>query len=314
MVDVTIIGGGDRARDCGEVLSRSGFSLAHSFEIEENGHGPVILGDVNGGFQVAREVMDSGRHLLIAGTQHLTPERLTLLLEQRRSAQALFVWSERRYHPGYRFVAGLTESDNTWKPRFIRQEMLSPEQPTSVLFRWRTLECIALLNSIAASDPLSVNATAVHNAKRNAPDMVSMAVSYRDIEAQLVVGLGEVMDRRETLVASSTRKAFVDELNPNLPIRIVDDQPSTLTSARWLACASPSTEELARQQCIAFLDSTLHAQHTVEESTLWTNSLATLASMEQSLMKQGPADVVLMQDEPRFRIIGGLHTLPPSVA
>ena len=192
--------------------------------------------------------------------------------------------------------------------------MLSPEQPTSNLFRWRTLESLALLNTIAASEPLSVNATAVQNPLRNAPDMVSMAVTYRDIDAQLVVALGETMERRESLIASASRKAFVDELNPSLPIRIIDEQPSSANNARWLSCIAPSAEELARQQCISFLDSTLHGERTVEEATTWSNSLATLASMEQSLMKEGPADVVLSREELRFRIVGGFQTTPPSVA
>jgi hypothetical protein len=314
MVDVTIIGGGSRARDCGEVLSRSGFSLAHSFEVDAGNRSPIILGEMQGGFQLAREAMETGRHLLIAGTQVLTPERLTLLLERRKQAQALFVWSDRRQHPGYRFVAGLMESDNTWRPRYLRQETLSTEHPTSALFRWRTMEAIALLNSITASEPRTVSAAAVYNAKRNAPDLAALSIGYRDIEAQLTVGLGEAMERRETLIASATRKAFVDELNSGMPIRIIDDEPVNANSARWLSCTAPSSEELARQQCIAFLDATLHAQRTIDEAGIWHSALAALASMEQSLANHGPADVVIRQDDSKFRVIPGLQTTPPSVA
>jgi hypothetical protein len=314
MVDVTIIGGGSRARDCGEVLSRSGFSLAHSFEVDTGNRSPIILGEVHGAFQLAREAMETGRHLLIAGTQVLTPERLTLLLERRRQAQALFVWSDRRQHPGYRFVAGLMESDSTWRPRYLRQEVLSTEPPTSVLFRWQTLESIALLSSITGSDPKTVSADAVVNSKRNAPDLASLAIGYKDVEAQLILGLGEAVERRETLMASETRKAYVDELNSSMPIRIIDDEPVNMNSARWLSCTAPSSEELARQQCIAFLDSTLHANRTVEEASVWRSSLAALASMEQSLMRPGTVDVVIQAEEQRFQVVSGLQRTPPSVA
>ena len=313
-VDVTIIGGGTRARDCGEVLSRSGFSLAHSFELDAGNQSPIILGEVHGAFQLAREAVDAGRHVLIAGTQALTPERLTLLLEHRHPGQALFVWSDRRHHSGYRLVAGLMESDNTWRPRYIRQEMLSTECSSSALFRWRALESIALLNGIARSDPRRVNASSIINTKRNAPDLASLAITYGDIACQLVVGLGEAMDRRETLIASATRKAYVDELNPNMPIRIIDDEPVNANSARWLSCTAPSSEELARQQCIAFLDATTQAQRISDEAALWNGALSALASMEQSLAKQGPADVVIKQDESKFRVVGGLQTPSPSVA
>ena len=314
MVDVTVIGGGTRARDCGEVLSRSGFSLAHSFEVDTGSRSPIVLGEVQGAFQLAREAMETGRHLLIAGTQILTPERLTLLLERRRPAQALFVWSDRRHHPGYRFVAGLMESDSTWRPRYLRQEVLSTDHPTNALFRWRTLESIALVNGITAAEPRTVNATAVFNAKRNAPDLSSLSITYRDVEAQLLVGLGEAMERRETLLASATRKAFVDELNSSMPIRIIDDEPVNAQSARWLSCTAPSSEELARQQCIAFLDATLHAQRTVDEAGIWHASLAALASMEQSLTAHAPADVVIRPEESKFRVVPGLQATPPSVA
>ena len=314
MVDVTIIGGGARARDCGEVLSRAGFSLAHSFEVDATSRSPIILGEVQGAFQLAREAMETGRHLLIAATHLLTPERLSLLLERRRAAQGLFVWSDRRHHPGYRFVAGLLESDNTWRPRYVRQELLSTEHTTSAVFRWNTLEAIALLNSITASEPRSVTASAVLNSKRNAPDLASLSIEYKDIEATLLVGLGEPIERRETLVASATRKAYVDELNQIMPIRIVDDEPVNQNSARWLSCVAPSAEELSRQQCIAFLDATLHAQRTVDEARIWQASLAALASMEQSIASHAPAAVVVRQEESKFRVIPGMRTPPPSVA
>jgi hypothetical protein len=314
MVDVTIIGGGAQARDCGEVLSRAGFSLAHSFEVETGNRSPIILGEVQNAFQLAREAVDSGRHILIAGSQILTPERLDLLLENRRQSQAIFVWSERRFHPGYRFIAGLMESDNTWRPRYMRHETLSTEASTSSQFRWRTLEAMSLLNGIASSEPRRVNANAILNPKRNAPDLINLGIVYKDIETQITVGLGEPLDRRETLVASATRKAYVDELNPNMPIRIVDDEPITANSARWLSCTAPSSEELARQQCIAFLDATLHSHRTQEEAQVWLRSLATLAAMEQSLVAGTAVAVEVRPEEHRFKVVGNLQATPPSVA
>jgi hypothetical protein len=235
-------------------------------------------------------------------------------MERRRQAQALFVWSDRRHHPGYRFVAGLMESDSTWRPRYLRQEVLSTDQPAGVLFRWRTLEAIALLGSITAAEPRTVNASAVVNRKRNTPDLANLSIAYRDVEAHLTIGLGEAVERRETLMASDTRKAYVDELNSSMPIRIVDDEPVNTSSARWLSCTAPSSEELARQQCIAFLDSTIHASKTVEEASIWRSSLAALAAMEQSLTATNPVDVVIRQEDSKVRVIGGLATTPPSVA
>jgi hypothetical protein len=314
MVDATIIGGGARARDCGEILSRTGFSLAHSFEVDTGSSSPIILGEVQGGYQLAREAISAGRHLLIADTQVLTPERLTLLLEHRRPGQALFVWSDRRSHAGYRFMAGLRESDNTWRPRYIRQEVLGTEHTTTALMRWRTLEALALLNSIARQDPKTVSATAVVNRKRNAPDLVNLTIDFNDVRSHVIVGLGEALDRRETLLASDTRKVYVDELNASMPIRIIDDEPVSANSARWLSSMAPSSEELARQQCLGFLDATVNANLSAEEAALWNRSLATLASMEQALAQHGPVEVVIRQETTRFRSIGGLAYTPPSVA
>ena len=314
MVDVTIIGGGARARDCGEVLFRSGFSLAHSFEVDTGSASPIVLGEMQGGYQLAREAVTAGRHLLIADPLILTPERLTLLLEHRQPGQALFVWSDRRCHAGYRFMAGLRESDNTWRPRYIRQEVLSTEHPTSALFRWRILEALALFNGIAQQEPKSVSATSIVNRKRNAPDLASLAIQYGDIEAELMVGLGEAIERRETLLASDTRKVYVDELNASMPIRIIDDEPVSANSARWLSSMAPSSEELARQQCIGFLDATVQNHLSADEAVLWNRSLAMLASMEQSFAQHGPVDVVVREESSRFRTVGGMYSSPSSVA
>jgi hypothetical protein len=309
-VDATIIGGGARARDCGEILSRSGYSLAHSFEVDTGSTSPIILGEVQGGCQLALEAIAAGRHLLVADTHSLSPERLSLLLEQRKAGQALCIWNDRRSHTGYRFVAGLRESDNTWQPRYIRLELLSTEHPTSALFRWRMLEALTLLNTLAGRKPKSVSATSIVNPKRNAPDLVSIAIDFQDLESHLVIGLGEALDRRETLLASDTRKVYVDELNPSTPIRIIDDEPVGTCSARWLSAMAPSADELTRQQCLSFLDATVNADAGDSEAGLWSCSLAMLVSIEQSLAEHRPVDVI-RQETPRSLATGGVtYTLP----
>lgn len=319
MIDVTIVGGGIAARTCGEVLSRAGFRLNHAFELEEGDRSPVILGEVPAAFPLARQAVESGRHTLIANPQSLSPERLSLLLEGRKRSQALFVWSERRYHPGYRFVSGLIEADATWRPRYLRQETVTLEPTTSALARWRTLEALSLLVSIAADVPLHVAAWTAENAVRNAADLICLNLAFDDLDAFLQVGLGEAVERRETLLAAMNRKAFVDELNQSMPVRIVEDEPRLRpsTAARWLSTASPTPDELARQQCLSFLEATLKASLAQDEANVWLRSLAVLEAMGRSLNNRGaPVEVAVKEERPRFRLILG-HSLapsPPSVA
>src|SRR5581483_9837915 len=109
-----------------EVLNRAGFRLRHSFELDQRERLPVILGDLQGSFNVARQAAESGRHLLITNPRSYGIEKLGQLLELRKSNQAIFFWHERAYHPGYRFVSGLIGSDQTWRPRYVRLESLTP--------------------------------------------------------------------------------------------------------------------------------------------------------------------------------------------
>ena len=92
------------------------------------------------------------------------------------------------------------------------------------------------------------------------------------------------------------------------------DEPVSTSSARWLSCTAPSSEELARQQCIAFLDSTLHASRTVDEARIWRSSLSALASMEQSLVRPGAVDVVIPDEDTQIRVVAGIQSTRPSVA
>lgn len=316
MIDVTIIGSGRLAAACARVLDRAGFNLRRGFEIENDDRSPVILGEINGAYNLARQVVESGRHLLIANPAALTPERLSLLLENRKRSQALFVWSERRQHPGYHLIAGLIESDSTWRPRFLRQETLTAEPTTSGLARWYALEALGLVMSIAGEDASRVEAQNATNVSRNAPDLLSFVVSFPHLKAYVQVGLGEPLERRETLLAAADRKAFIDELNPNTPLRLIEDERSHARggSARWLSCPSPSPDELARQQCLSFLDATLAPQLAVDEARLWLRALATLSAAEQSISSGASINISVPDALPRFRLIPTLRTNPPTVA
>jgi hypothetical protein len=316
VADITIIGTGTAARVCSDVLARAGFNVSHRFELETGERSPVILGDIQGAHQIARQAVEAGRHLMITGVGALSPERLATLLQDRKRSQAIFVWSESRYHPGYRFVAGLVESDNTWRPRFLRLDNLSTEVPSTALMRWRTLEVLVLAVALADEAPVSVNARGARNQKRSCLDQLEIGISYDDLEAFLRIGLGEPIERRETLLAAQTRKIFVDELNQSTPIRIVEDDPKSPSGARWLACPAPSSDEIARQQCVAFLDATIDGRKAQDEASVWLRSLAVLDAVDASLVAHGgPVDVDLTQAEPRFRLIPGrLRPSPPSVA
>jgi hypothetical protein len=300
--DVTIIGGGAAANSCYDVLSRHGLSVTRAFELEEGDTSPLILGDSHAAYPTARQAVEAGRHLLILSPQVLSPERLSLLLENRKRSQAIFVWSERRYHPGYRLLSGLTEADATWRPRFLRSETLSTQTPNATLSRLLTLESVGLIVGIAGDEPLDVAAHASANTKRNSFDLLNLEVTFPDIQAFIQLGLGEAVERRETLLAATSRKAYIDEIDQAAPVRIVDDDPTfnSRPSVRWLACPNPSSDELARQQCIAFLNASLKPGLAQEEATLWRRSLDVMAAMERSLDLSG-ASVLVNEPDPASR-------------
>jgi hypothetical protein len=317
MPDVTIIGSGANVRACHEVLGRAGIEVSHSFELDQE-RCPIILGELSGGFALARQAIESGRHVLLANPSVLSLDRLSLLLANRRRAQALFIWNEHRYHPGYRFLGGLIAADATWRPRFIRHESLSSESANANLMRWRTLEGVVLAGSLCAAPPLQVCARAATNAPRNAADFVSLGIDMEDGEAFLQVGLGEPVERRETTFATDGRKAYVDELNQTVPVRIVDEERGSRTqnSARWVSCPAPAPNELVRQQCLAFLEATLQANLTQTEADLWRRSLMVTAAAEVSLQSNGATiEVDAPPEEPRFRLVGGrsFAAIPPSL-
>ena len=276
MADVTIIGGGAAARASGEVLNRAGFSLHRTFEYEDTDRSPVILGEVPSALGIAREVVASGRHLLIANPLAIAPQRLAPLFETRRKAQSVFLWCERRYHPSYHFAAALIKTDTTWRPRYLRHQTLLTEPPSTEILRWRLSEALSLVSSLAGSHPLTVSATSVHNPRRNATEHFSLSLSFPDLSASIELGLGEAVERRETLIAAENRKAFIEELDPSTPLRLISDDFSAEPSRgpRWLSCGLPTSEEMARQQCLAFLDATQKQTLAQDEANLWTNAFA----------------------------------------
>ena len=315
--DATIIGSGQAAGACSDVLSRAGFNLRHAFELDPDDRSPIILGDIHGALGVARQAIQEGRHILICNPQFLTPERLSQMLDERRSAQSLFVWSERSYHPAYRFVSGLIGADATWRPRYLRIETLCAEPTTAALARWRALDALRLLMSIEDGTPLTVVGTQAQNSTRVGPDLITLLVTFKEVEAFVTVGMGEALERREMLLAAPNRRAFVDELNASAPVRLVDYDASVRPSgARWLATGTPTTDEMARQQCLAFFEAVNHASRAQDEAGAWKRSLATLAALDRSLEANGAAvPVVVREDAPRFRVVGntsGLRLAPPQ--
>jgi hypothetical protein len=269
---------------------------------------PVVIGDSPAAFAIARQAVEAGRHVLIASAAAFPAERLALLYGMRRKNQSLFVWSERRYHPGYHFVQGLAAADAAWRPRYLRQESLTAEPTTSSLVRWQALEATALALTLTPEAPIEVAASEESNPMRHAPDLLSLRLAFPDLDAFINVGMGEAIERRETLVAAADRKAYIDELNPSLPLRLIEDSSASPSTARWLSCQAPSQEEMTRQQCLAFLDATLKPNLAQDEANLWLHAIAVLRAMDRSLQTEGrPAPVEIADEDigPRFRLIMG---------
>jgi hypothetical protein len=306
LIDITIIGGGSAVRACTDLLTSAGFGLRRTFEFDNEDRSPIILGELPAAHQTARQAVDSGRHLLIANPSQFSPERLELLFDGRRRAQALFLWSTRRYHPSYRFVSSLIESDSTWQPRHLRHETLLTETASAGVANWTLLESAALVADIAGASAESVAASGAANPMRNANELMNLAIEFPSLRAFITIGLGEAVERRETLIAGQHRRVFLDELNHSVPVRLLsDDHGGEHPAARWLSTNAPSAEEMARQQCLAFLDSTLNPNQTVDEAMTWQLALAIVAASRQSLISSG-APMPVEQPDPgshRFHVI-----------
>ena len=64
---------------------------------------------------------------------------------------------------------------------------------------------------------------------------------------------------------------------------------------------------MARQQALAFLDSTLHPKQTQDEAILWARALAIAIGARQSLLNGGAITTVEQRESeaPRFRLMPG---------
>src|SRR5690606_1945745 len=101
--------------------------------------------------------------------------------------------------------------------------------------------------------PVSLSADSISAPMRNAPEFVAVEVRMKRINAFLHLSMNEAVERRDMTLAAANRKAYVDELNQTVPVRLVEERNAT-ANARWVSCPQPSAEELARQQCLAFLE------------------------------------------------------------
>jgi hypothetical protein len=317
VADLVILGGGAIARRCADLLSASGHTVRRSFEVDAHDRSPILIGEMPGAFSLARQAISDGRHVLLASAASLRPERLGPLFESRRRNQTLFIWSERRYHPAYRFVTSLAETAATWRPRYIRMESLTRETAASSSFRWLTAESVALVLRLVSGPPLHVWATAPAGRPAAGPDLLTATVSFADLQAHLLTAAGEALERRETLLAAAHRKAYVDEMNDAMPVRLIEaDGERARAPSRWLAYPFAGPDELVRQQCLAFLEAAGQAEASAAEAVLWRRCLGTLAAIERSLTLAAPVEVELKDEEPRLRLLEGegLRRTPPSVA
>jgi hypothetical protein len=182
------------------------------------------------------------------------------------------------------------------------------DAPSTAAVRWNALEAISLVTALAEDQPQVVMANALLNTKRNCPDLLTMKVAYREVESLILVGLGEGIERHETLIAAPTRKVLVDGLSYDAPVRVIDDEALYEPVTRWLSCPTASPHELARQQCVAFLEAAAHPALAKQEAVIWLQSLATLDAVDRSLAANGAG--MLIRDEapqPRVRVLTDLR-------
>jgi hypothetical protein len=190
---------------------------------------------------------------------------------------------------------------------------MSMDAPSTGAVRWNTLEAIATVTALANDEPQVARASALMNARRNSPDLVSLKVEYRDVEAVLTIGLGEGVERHETLIAAPTRKVLVDGLSHSAPVRVIDDEALYEPVVRWLSCPAASPHELARHQCVAFLEAASQPSLAKHEAAMWLRSLATLEASDRSLAANGAGMLVRAEaPQPKLRVLTDLR--PVSAA
>ena len=310
-MDVVLAGQGRSLRDCRSLLTLAGFELSGELNIDSKC--PVILGDLPHLFSQALQLIEAGRDILIASPQSLSAAQLASLLAGRKTRQAVFVWNERRYHPAYRLVSGLIRSDEAgWRPRYVRQSALSDERPSASLLRWRMNESLALAIELAGREPEVLTARGAANPWRGAMDFLSVAIELQGVNAFVEAGLGEGFSRRETVLAAHDRKAYIDELNPSVPVRLADDDDPA-PGSRSVSCASPGPAELARLQCVAFLEAVASAWRCQAEADLWLRVIGCWEAIESSLAAPGLAVQVTEPAATGLKVLSGRGLQSASV-
>jgi hypothetical protein len=303
-MDIIITGSGSPLRECRELLVRAGFVVGK--DLSEDDRCPVILGEVPHLFSQALQMVETGRHLLIANPENLSASQLASVLASRKPRQAVFLWSERRHHPAYKLVKGLTRADeHGWGPRHLRLSVLSSERATAALLRWRACESLALLLELSREEARTLSAFRAIGASRAAGDFLSVVLELDGIQGFVDTGLGEGRERREVILAANERKIYIDELDPRAPVHLVDDGETRPAAGRRVSCTSPVGAALARQQCLTFLEGANSASRSQAEADTWLGVMACWQAIEASLAAQGASVMVKEPAAAGLRVIRG---------
>jgi hypothetical protein len=292
MAELTTIGGGAHLEESRRILAAAAVAVGSDLDRDNS---PVLLGEAAICYAIARQVIDAGRDLLICNPQLLTPTEVQGLLQSRRPRQVVSVWNPRRQHPANRMIAGLVRTcDPAWEPRLVRATSLGIERPAAALLAWRSLDAITLVSEMIGATPRSVAALEAPGGERGTEDCIALSVGFDHTAAFLQVGLGEAADRHETMLAGPTRKAYVDELDQKVPLRILDT--AAAGAARYVACTAPQPQDLTRMQVLAFLECVQQRELADAEASLLMASLAVWRVAQASLAQGGaPHEVDLSE-------------------
>jgi hypothetical protein len=303
-VDIIVSGQGEALENCRRLLTLAGFDIG--YEVSADHNCPAVVGEIPHLYSQALQLVEAGKDLLLTHPQSLSAAQQASLLAARKPRQALFFWHERRFHPAYRLVSGLIRSDDGgWSPRALRHSTMSAERPSATNLRWLTCEVLALLAELAASQPKRASAHAIYSPWRGASDFLSATIEFEDSTAVLEVGLGEGKSTRETVVAAYDRKAYIDELDAAVPLRLSDDAAAAGAGMRTIACQPLGTEELARQQCVAFLEAQTNGAKCEAEADRWRSVLSCWQTIQESLEAGGAPMEVREPVASGLRVLSG---------
>src|SRR5262249_34797102 len=181
---MVVLGEGEAIRNCREIMFRAGIRVLDAPE-PGRAAAPIILGEIPHLFGTALELIGSGHDLMLASPAALSATQLETLFASRAPRQALFLWSESRFHPRHLLVAGLVEADAAgWGPRYIRQFTGLAEKASPPALRWRLLEIMTLLQAYAGH-PSTISTTGSVSPVRGCLDLVTAAVRYGDLDAYI---------------------------------------------------------------------------------------------------------------------------------